>query len=437
MISARATLVLCLTCTLSACESVSSDNIQKWKGTQKGPEKLENAFQNPKVDPRLRAEAAAVMLEVDDLYRKVDTGFEALPETDRVQIAKHLIPLYASFIEKGGEDQARTYRDGLFELRDSFTGEQLQQADQILAKALASDLRAGRDENAGRHSVRKIAETLGAGMVGPALLRLIEDAESPFSIATEVIEKLGDQELRHRAGAAMAKRAEKAAELTPAFWTSLAKLGGPEVKVFLETKIRTGSEPDAIAAAEALKLANPGPELLPLALEIASAPGVIAPVQEQMLGVVAAVGGPAAIEGLLRLIGAESSEAVFRYRAFQTALATGQAEALVPALEAFPAQMTHDPEQLTASLVTGTARLGETGRPAALAALNSKSPLARMVAVMALEELGTPEDASVLARLGRDRATLPGFPRNVTVGSQATRVAKALKTGAKKEPALP
>ena len=46
---------------LAACESVSSEKIEQWKGTQKGPPKIEEALRSSGVAPGLRAEAAAAL----------------------------------------------------------------------------------------------------------------------------------------------------------------------------------------------------------------------------------------------------------------------------------------------------------------------------------------------------------------------------------------
>ena len=40
---------------LSACESVSSEKIEQWKGTQKGPPRIEEALRSAGLAPSLRA----------------------------------------------------------------------------------------------------------------------------------------------------------------------------------------------------------------------------------------------------------------------------------------------------------------------------------------------------------------------------------------------
>ena len=59
-------LVLALAFLLAAsgCESVSSESIQRWKTTQKGPGKLQDALKDSSVAPKLRAEAAAALVDM-------------------------------------------------------------------------------------------------------------------------------------------------------------------------------------------------------------------------------------------------------------------------------------------------------------------------------------------------------------------------------------
>ena len=55
-------------------------------------------------------------------------------------------------------------------------------------------------------------------------------------------------------------------------------------------------------------------------------------------------------------------------------------------------------------------KLGAPARPALVTTLASRAPLARMTAVMALEQMGQGPDAEALEKLGRDTAAIKGFP---------------------------
>ncbi|HTA21538.1 MAG TPA: hypothetical protein VK989_19735, partial [Polyangia bacterium] len=60
--------------------------------------------------------------------------------------------------------------------------------------------------------------------------------------------------------------------------------------------------------------------------------------------------------------------------------------------------------------------------------LGSSSPLARMVAVMTLEQIGRAADAAALEKLAGDSTVVKGFPAGATIGKEASRVAQAVKS---------
>jgi hypothetical protein len=80
------------------CESVSPEKIELWKGTQKGPEKIEAALRNGSVAPNLRALAAAAMVEMGSPER-VDEAMNAIPANERWEILKALVPLHSKTVE--------------------------------------------------------------------------------------------------------------------------------------------------------------------------------------------------------------------------------------------------------------------------------------------------------------------------------------------------
>jgi len=140
------------------------------------------------------------------------------------------------------------------------------------------------------------------------------------------------------------------------------------------------------------------------------------------------VGTPEAKDGAVNII-ATDPEPLVRYRAYETALAIGKADAVVSALEAFPATATHKREDVVDFLAKDIQKLGPaTGRPASVAALASKSPLARVTGVLALETIGTAAESPAVAKLSGDRATVKGFPPGASVGKEAARVAGILQT---------
>ncbi len=116
-----------------------------------------------------------------------------------------------------------------------------------------------------------------------------------------------------------------------------------------------------------------------------------------------------------------------RYRAFESALTVGKADGIQPALEAFPAAVPYKKVDVDDLLVKLIEKLGLPARPALVKALGSSAPLARMTAVMSLEQLGRASDAPALEKLAGDSTTVKGFPAGETIGKEAARVAEIVK----------
>ncbi len=415
---------------LSGCDKVSSDSIAQWKTTQKGPERLHAALADHGVDGRLRAEAAVAMIDIG-LAEEVDTVFTSLPADDRADVAKNLAPLYEVGMKNPSPEKALAARDGLYSLRQFVTPEEQKQIDAALVPALEADLTAGHLRQ-GRHSVDKMMTAMGpAG--ADMLARVIAAPDAQYPQAADLLGKLGDPSAREKGGAALVARAKvlaggkkKAGKESPEpLFKALGAVGGPSAVKFLEDKV-TGSDKDEAALAVRALQERRDPAVLPFALKVAADPKADKIVRDEMFGVVETIGGLEARRGLTEIIATDKEEIV-RYRAFESALAAAKIEGVVPALEAFPSSLTFKKVDVDDLLVRLVEKLGPPARPALTQALASKAPLARMVAVLAFEQLGKASDAPVLEKLAGDSGSVKGFPAGDTVGKEAKRVADALK----------
>jgi hypothetical protein len=433
----RTGLVVALACALAAagCERVSSEKIEQWKSTQKGPGKLLDALKDSTVAPGLRAEAAAALVDIgqaDD----VDQAMVGIPAGERWEILKTLIPIHTREIKNPALPKARAARDALFSVRQYAPPEEQKQIDAVMLPALEKDLREGR-LSGGRHSMEKIFGAIGPS-AGPLVVGLIEDPRVPFVGLADILVRVGDDNARERAGEALVKRARAQPDVSPALWRAIGTVGGKAATAFLTEKIERGHEKDAVAAAMALQQRRE-PGMLQLALKIAGDAGANKAVRDEMFGVVEKIGGPEATRGLIAIIGTDPVDMV-RYRAYEGAVAIGGADAAVQALEAFPASATFKREDVVDLLVKDILKLGDAGKPAMLKALRSPAPLARMTGVLAAESklpsnpnktLGDASDAPALLKLSGDKGTVKGFPAGATVGKEAARVAAILqKAGA-------
>ncbi|MEO5768672.1 MAG: hypothetical protein ABIS92_10010, partial [Polyangia bacterium] len=64
------------------CSKPSSDNIQLWKTTEKGPGKLAEALRDRGTDPKLRAEAAVALVDIGRA-EEVDAALATIPASER------------------------------------------------------------------------------------------------------------------------------------------------------------------------------------------------------------------------------------------------------------------------------------------------------------------------------------------------------------------
>jgi len=415
---------------LAACESVSSEKIAQWKGTQKGPPKIEEALRSSAVAPGLRAEAAAALVDLGT-PEKVDEAMAAMPTDQRWEILKSLVPIHVKAMESAPVPAARDARDALFSVRPYAQPEQQKQIDVAILTSVEKDLKDGRFTG-GRHSLDKMLVAIGAPS-GPMLVGLLQDPRAPYKGLAELLLKVGDESARDKAGAALVRRALAENPIPNDLWIAMGTLGGQNLSEFLTQKLLKSPPAEAALAAKALQQAR-YPSVLPLALKIAADPKADNLVRDEVFGVVEKIGGPAAQKGLVEIIANDKKDLV-RYRAFEAALEAGKIEAVLPALQAFSDKLSFKKEDVMDFLVKDITKLGLSAKPAVLGALSSPSALARVAAIWALEaplanprqSLGAAGDAAALMKLTDDKASPKGFPAGVTVGGEAKRVAAVLQ----------
>ncbi len=419
-------LVVLLAAVAGACAKPSSDNIQLWKTTQKGPERLHDALADSTVAPRLRAEAAAALVDIGRAD-EAETVMAQIPAGERSEILKTLMPIDEVAMKDPSPDKSLAARDALFSVRGYATPEEQKQIDGALLPAIANDLRTGHLRN-GRHSIEKVLTAIGPDS-GVMLADVLGDTVPSFPMAADLLGKVGDEGARNKGATALIARAQKEKakdkEVSPSIWKAIGAVGGPVATKFLEEKALGPNRDEAANAVRALGQRR-DPQTLPFALKVAGDPKADKLVRDEMFGVIEGIGGLEARKGLLAIISSDREELV-RYRAFEVVLSTSKAEGIVPALDAFPAGAAYKKVDVDDLLVRLIEKLGAAARPALVQALDSHAPLTRMTAVMALEQVGARADAPALAKIVGDSTSLKGFPSGETIGKEASRVAEALK----------
>src|SRR5882724_8492423 len=420
---------LLVTLSASACNKPSSDNIQLWKTTEKGPARLRETLADHGTPPRLRAEAAVALVDIGRA-EEVDTTFQALPPEDRSEVANQLEPLCEISMKDPSPDKALASRDALYSLRQFVIPDEQKRIDAALVPVLEADLKAGHLRQ-GRHSVDKMLTAVGSD-AGVMLARVLAEPDAAYLQAADLLGKIGDADAREKGGVALVQReksekprGKKSKDPEGAIYKALGAVGGPTAGKLLEEKVLGSNKDDAALAVRSLQERR-DPAVLPFAIKIASDPRGDKIVRDEMFGVIEAIGGLEAQRGLFGIISSDKEEIV-RYRAFESALTAGKADAIQPALEAFPASAAYKKVDVDDLLVKLIEKLGQPARPALVKTLGSSAPLARMTAVMSLEQVGRAPDAPALEKLAGDSTTVKGFPAGETIGKEAARVAEIVK----------
>jgi hypothetical protein len=408
------------------CDKPTSENIQLWKTTEKGPGKLAEALASRSTEAKLRAEAAVALLDIGKV-EEVDAALAAIPANERWEVFKALIPLYVTNMnatKDAAPQKSLMFRDALFSLRSLGPPDDQTRIDAALMPDIEQELRSGKVRN-GRHSVEKILTAVGAP-AGGMLATLLGEPIVGYPVVAELLARVGDEPARLKGAANLVARARHERPVPEPMWKAIGLLGGPIAVKFLEEKIVSGGHDEATTAVRALQQRR-DPTVLSFAMKIAADPRADRTIRDEMFGVVETIGGLEARDGLVRIIQTDKEE-LARYRAFESLLVVSKQEGVLPGLEAFPASAPYKKVDVEDLLVKLIEKLGQPVTPVLLKALDSKFPLARMTAVMTLENVGKASEAPALEKVAKDTTVIKGFPAGATIGKEATRVAGVLRS---------
>ncbi len=158
-------VALVLLVTAAACEKVTHENIDKWKGTEQGPKKLERALKDAKLDADLRAHAGEALVQIDKLAVVNDT-LKAMGDDARSAIVEKLTARLwndAKFTEQDQKPTAHQVKakDALFELRVLASGKSKDEIDGYLLDWLTDGGFYEERAVEGNHHGDEIGKTLG------------------------------------------------------------------------------------------------------------------------------------------------------------------------------------------------------------------------------------------------------------------------------------
>jgi hypothetical protein len=107
--------VACLVASLAAsagCDKATHANIEKWRGTEQGPSKLEKALRNGDLDADLRAHAAQVLVAMDKVS-EVNDVFSKMAPAPRADIVGKLAPRLWADAKTATESERPTQKSQL------------------------------------------------------------------------------------------------------------------------------------------------------------------------------------------------------------------------------------------------------------------------------------------------------------------------------------
>ncbi len=422
---------LCLVGLTGACGQPSRDDVGKWKTAPDGSAKLGAAIKNPKADLDVRAEAAAALVATGQ-GEEMEAAIAGLDIDERGKLIPAVVAKIAPLARGTGAeaskgDVAGDARDALYALRgQATTADARKPIDEALFPLLVEDVKAGR-ERVGRSSLLQMLIGLGPTAV-PLVLPLLEDPAVPFAIPVEVVDKVGDRATKEKGGDALVVRAGKASSLPEEYWSALATLAGKKAAEFLIATVERNQPPDVDRAAVAMeKMPSWAPGLTGYAVGKAGNALTPAALREQMFRVAERDRGEEGRKTLIALIGSTLDPAI-RTRTFRALIKTG-GEGILPGLEAWPKSARITTEQLKDEIVAPLSSMpGMETRGPLFKAMDSKAPLARLVAILVLEKMGFKSDAEPIEKkLGKDKGSVAGLSPGERIDRQAARAAAALR----------
>jgi hypothetical protein len=418
----------CLLLLLLLCGCGPTDEkIESWKSSSQGGPKLVAAVKDPSLAPARRGHAAAALVEMG-LGVDMEAALAGFDVAERASVVPYLVPRLAAWLDLPDPARSGDARDALYALREQAPTEQARKTvDLVLLPALVKDARAGRDR-AGRNLIKTILINVGAPTI-PLLTPLLADPSVPFATPVEVIDKVAELPAKEEAGAALTRRARALPQVPEPLWPALATLGGKDAAAFLMAAVEKGQEPDAQRAADALLKLRRTEGVGAFAVRIAPLPATSPAIRETLFQVAEKDGSEETGKALVSLMG-QTHDRELRKRAFAACIKSAPGGKLIrPALEAMPLDQRYDAKVLKEDILAPlTTRPGFETRQPYFRSMDSKSPLARLIAIWGIEAMGFSSDAEKLNKLFTDTGTVKGLPAGMSVGKEATRAAAALKS---------
>ena len=418
----------------AGCDKVSHDNIEKWRGTQQGPDKLADALGDDGVEPALRAHAAQALVALGESDKVIEAV--ALMDAEPKQLVlSELVTRLWEDARIADPMQVPTQRqlaakDMMFTLRPQADGELRERIDGYLLDWLGGNYE--RRASMGNVEGEAIVRAIGPE-AAPKVIAAARDILKRPPVGNRY-EPLGDSMLKTLAAVG-----------DPAAIGLLIDLGSTPNENDDTLQVRAMSAIDYAYSDEANLEPPPPPaaikphvdRLVPMAQGVGNVPAANINFAYEVIG---HAGPPECVEAATKL--AASPEEAPRYAALRVGIQCGGPDALVPLMEAVPKNVGY-PQAILEKYVVVPVLDGNDRKQVAAAArklLESDSWVAQYLGVELLARVGTKADAERLGALAGSKQRLTQFwgdsakdpevrkkGREPVLGARAEDVAKTLE----------
>lgn len=391
-----------------ACERVTHENVDRWRQTEKGPDKLEAALASDEHPADLRAHAAQNLVQIER-FDAVEESLEAMPEDQRAAVLAELAPRLWEDARVDGDMTVPSTRqtnakDALYFTRRFADDVTRAKIDSYLIDWFAGGYYEGR-ATAGR-----VTGNMAMRAVGPAAgPRLLEGARSILAKPPDekgMRPQLGDRLLE---ALAFSGHPEALALLFDVMENPRGDVSLPERA--MGALHRAYVEPVGTEPANGKALVPVLPEILAVVRD-EDASGTMV---NDAVDLVAAVGMPECLPPFVDMVSYPHTAEAFRWMGVQRGIRCGQAGGIVPVVEALPATTSYQRGLLDKYLWDEVLKIPARDRvaEAARTLLQSDSWVARVSGVELLGALARPataaEDAERIRELAGDGRVLRGW----------------------------
>jgi len=228
---------------LAAGCSVKPEDLENWKNTQKGPDKLAAVLLDDKYDADLRARAAVALADIGEYaqWDVLEKAFKVIEEPQRSQVIDAMVPYLDKMMTEGTQPpspplQSQVSGKDLAHLVLPYSqGESKSKLEDLLVAWCVADF--NQRFFIGRKSIDIIIMDVGEKASGPMVDLLGPDSEV-YDKVTEYLDKMAPEEIQHKAGTKLIERARQRmknynGKIDQSLLVSLGRMGGPDVRAFL------------------------------------------------------------------------------------------------------------------------------------------------------------------------------------------------------------